>query len=294
MLNRYKKRLLIPFLAPAVILYAVFYLYPAVQTLLLAFTSWDGVAAQIPFVGLGNFRRLLDDPVFHQTIGNTVYFTVLGAALLFPTALFLAFATSDRSLRGVKTMRFVILAPVTLSVVTAALLFKFLLNPSFGLVNESLRFVGLESLAQPWLGREAWAMPAVVVATVWHGIGIWMLFFSAAIGRVPPEVREAARVDGANAFQVFRHVVFPLIWDVTRILLILWIIQALQAFAFVYAMTGGGPLRATEVFATYLYEVTFSQFRFGYGAAIAVFMTAVILVATFLSAKVSKREEVTY
>ena len=283
MLNRYKKRLLIPFLAPALLLYGVFYLWPAVQTLLLASTSWDGVASQIPFVGLDNFRRLAADPVFHKTIGNTVYFTALGAVPLFPTALFLAFATSDKTLRGVRTMRFVILAPVTLSVVTAALLFKSLLNPNFGLVNETLRFAGLGDLAQPWLGREAWAMPAVVVATVWHGVGIWMLFFSAAIERVPPEVREAARVDGANAFQVFHHVVFPLIWDVPRILLILWIIQALQAFAFVYAMTGGGPLRATEVFATYLYEVTFSQFRFGYGAAIAWVIFLLIVVFALIN-----------
>lgn len=137
-------------------------------------------------------------------------------------------------------------------------------------------------------------MPAVVLATVWHGVGIWMLFFSAAIERIPPEVREAAMVDGASAYQVFRHIVFPLIWDVTRILLILWIIQALQSFAFIYAMTGGGPLRATEVFATYLYEVTFSQYRFGYGAAIAVFMTLFILLATLASSKLSKRETVTY
>ena len=293
MVNRQKRRLIVPFLAPALLLYGIFALYPALKTFQVSLTSWHGVTRELPFVGLDNFRALADDQIFRDTIGHTVQFMVLGGVILFPMALFLAYATSE-PLVGARTFRFIILAPVALSVATAALLWKFVLNPNFGLLNGVLGAVGLGSLERPWLGDTATAMPAVVLATLWHGIGTWMIFFAAAITRVPPELKEAARIDGASSLRIFRHIVFPLIWDVSRILLILWIIGALQAFAFIYAMTGGGPLNATNVFGTYLYQVAFSEARYGYAAAIAVVMFALILLLTLAVNRLTKRETVTY
>lgn len=293
MLNRQKRKLLLPFLTPAVLLYSIFFLYPAARTFHVALTSWDGITPDLPFVGLDNFRELADDPIFRGTIRNTAVFTVLGAIVLFPLALFLAFATSEKVL-GARTFRFIILAPVALSVATAALLWKFALNPNFGLVNGVLDAVHLEQWSRPWLGMENTAMLAVVLATVWHGVGIWMIFFAAAISRVPVELKEAARIDGASSWRIFRHIVFPLIWDVTRILLVLWIIGALQAFAFIFAMTGGGPFNATNVFGTYLYDTAFVGSRFGYAAAIAVVMFALILFFTLVVSRLTRRETVQY
>jgi ABC-type sugar transport system permease subunit len=247
----------------------------------------------LPFVGLENFRELARDDIFRGTVSNTFEFTVLGAVLLFPLALFLAYATSER-LFGARTFRFVILAPVALSVAAAALLWKFVLNPNFGLLNGSLGAVGLDELERPWLGMTSTAMPAVVLATIWHGVGIWMIFFAAAITRVPTELKEAARIDGASSLRIFRHIVFPLIWDVTRILLVLWIIGALQTFAFIYAMTGGGPFNATNVFGTYLFQVAFQEARYGYAAAIAVVMFALILFFTLVVTRLTRRETVQY
>lgn len=293
MLNRQKRKLLLPFLAPALLLYGVFFLYPAARTFYVALTSWNGIDPHLTFVGLDNFRELADDPVFRGTIKHTAEFTILGAVVLFPLALFLAFATSEKVF-GARTFRFIVLAPVALSVATAALLWKFVLNPNFGVVDGVLNGVGLDQLSRPWLGMESTAMIAVVLATVWHGVGIWMIFFAAAISRVPQELKEAARIDGASSWRIFRHIVFPLIWDVTRILLVLWIIGALQAFAFIFAMTGGGPFHATNVFGTYLYDAAFVQSRFGYGAAIAVVIFALILLFTTAVNRLTRRETVQY
>ena len=240
MLQRQKRKLLLPFLAPALLLYSVFFLYPAAKTFYVALTSWEGVTTKMPFVGGDNFRQLLDDDIFRGTIAHTFEFAAEGAIMLFPLAIFLAYATSGR-LFGARTFRFIILAPVALSVATAALLWKFILNPNFGLLNGLLGAIGLHGLERPWLGMTSTAMVFVVAATIWNGVGVWMIFFAAAITRVPVELKEAARIDGASSFSIFRFIVFPLIWDVTRILLILWVIQSLQAFAFIYAMTGGGP-----------------------------------------------------
>lgn len=291
--ERQKRRLVVPFLLPALAVYAFFMLYPAFSTFYVAVTDWDGIQPAPRFVGLRNFVDLAKDQVFRSTIGHTVEFTVLGALMLFPMALLFAHVT-QRGRVG-KLYRFLILAPVALSVTTAALLWKFLLNPSFGFISQALRAIGLDRLADvELLGTRSTAMIMVVIATVWHGVGIWMTLFAAALERVPAELREAATLEGASGPQTFRYVVWPLIWDVTRTLLILWIIQGLQTFAFIIAMTNGGPLRSTEVIGTYLYSVAFSENRYGYAAAIAVVLFFSILILTLGVNRLTKRESEQY
>lgn len=292
LLERQRRRLVVPFLLPALVLYALFMLYPAVTTFYVALTKWDGVNAP-EWAGAANFTRLTEDSLFSSTITHTIVFTVLGALVLFPAAMFFGYVT--QRMRLGRVYRFLILAPVALSVTTAALLWKFLVDPNFGAVQSVLRAIGLDSLASvELLGRPSTAMLMVVLATVWHGIGLWMMFFAAAAERVPAELKEAATLDGATSFQVFRHVVWPLMWEVTRTLLILWMIQGLQTFAFIIAMTNGGPLRATEVIGTYLYKVAFASSEFGYAAAIAVVLFAAILVLTLLSQRLTRRESEQY
>jgi raffinose/stachyose/melibiose transport system permease protein/N-acetylglucosamine transport system permease protein len=291
--DRQKRRLAIPFLLPALGLYVGFMLYPAFTTFYVALTDWDGVSAHLPYVGLRNFRDLAKDDTFRSTIGHTVLFTVLGAAILFPLAIFFAYVTHDRPFG--KFFRFLILAPLALSVTTSALLWKFALDPNFGLVQKGFKAVGLDGLAhQQWLGDTRTAMLMIVLATIWNGVGLWMTLFAAAIERVPKDLLDAALVDGATGFRTFRHVVWPLIWEVTRTLLILWIIQGLQAFAFIIAMTNGGPLGSTQVIGTYLYGVAFQDGRFGYGSAIAVVLFIAILIVALVSFRLTRRESEQY
>lgn len=292
LLERQRRRLVVPFLLPALLLYGLFMLYPAFTTFYVAMTDWNGVTAPT-WVATGNFQRLVGDPLFTDTIGHTLWFTVLGALVLFPAAMFFGYVT--QKLRFGRLYRFLILAPVALSVTTAALLWKFLVDPNFGAVPRILSALGLDALASvEVLGRPNTALLMVVLVTVWHGIGLWMTFFAAAFERVPQELKEAANLDGASSFQVFKHVVWPLMWDVTRTLLILWIIQGLQAFAFIIALTNGGPLGATEVVGTYLYKVAFASGEFGYAGAIAVMLFATILVLTVLAQRLTRRESEQY
>lgn len=291
--ERQKRRLLIPFLLPALGLYLGFMLYPAFTTFYVSLTDWNGVTANLPYVGFRNFTELVHDDTFRGTILHTVLFTVMGAAILFPLAIFFAYVTHDR--RFGKIYRFLILAPLALSVTTSALIWKFALDPNFGFVKNFFDAVGLHFLAQQqWLGDTRTAMLMIVLATIWNGIGLWMMLFAAAIDRVPQELRDAALIDGCGAFATFRYVVWPLIWEVTRTLLILWVIQGLQAFAFIVAMTNGGPLGSTQVIGTYLYGVAFSDSRFGYASAIAVVLFVAILVISLLMARATRRESEQY
>ena len=178
MLERQRRRLVIPFLLPALLIYSTLMLYPAFTTFVVAFTDWDGV--KVPaFLGFDNFQRLAQDDLFRDTISHTIWFTVLGAFMLFPFAIF--FGYRHERLRFARGYRFFILAPVALSVTTAALMWKFLIDPNFGAIPRFFGAVGLDGVAkQEWLGEPSTAMLLVVIATIWHGIGLWMMFFVAA------------------------------------------------------------------------------------------------------------------
>lgn len=288
-LERQRRRLAVPFLLPALCVYGIFMIYPAATTFYIALTKWNGVTAPT-WTGLDNFQRLTTDSAFGETLSHAVWFTVLGAAVLFPGAIFFAYVT--QKIRFGRMYRFLILAPIALSVSTAALLWKLMLDVNFGAAPAFLRSLGLDRLGDlELLGNPSTALFVVVLATVWHGVGMWTMFFVAAIERVPPELLEAAALDGASAWGTFRHVVWPLIWDVTKTLLVLWVIQALQAFAFIIAMTNGGPLRSTEVIGTYIYKMAFTSREFGYAAAIAVVLFVAIVVLTTTSLAMSRRQK---
>ena len=156
------------------------------------------------------------------------------------------------------------------------------LQPESGTDQSRLNALGLDQLAVPWLGDVRFALTAIIVAAIWHGIGSWVLLISAGIDRIPADLPDAARVDGASDWQVFRSITIPLLWEVLRILLVLWIIQAMQAFTFIYVMTGpvsvGGPLGSTDVMVTYVYRIAFTDFKWAYGAALATAMLVMIFV----------------
>jgi ABC-type sugar transport system permease subunit len=291
--RRSKKRLILPFLAPALILFGLFILYPAGQTLYLSFPSWQGVTADQPWAGLANFRELWRDPIARHALSVTFEYTALGGVILFPLAMYFAVATSDGRF-GARTFRFIVLAPLALSVVTAAILWKFIFNPTFGPLNAILGAVGLHSLERPWLGDTSTALACVVVATIWHGLGQWVVLIGASLSRVPLEVREAALIDGARDRQVFFRITLPLVWETVRILLVLWIIAGLQSFAFVWSMTQGGPLNATEVLATYVYRTGFVDYRYGYAAAASVVTVAIIALFSLFLNLITRREVVRY
>jgi len=280
-IERQRRRLALPFLLLPCAFLAAFFVFPFVQTIQLSMTDWYGTFQTTQWVGLQNYRNLLADPLFGSAIANTLLYFVLSLVVLFPLALFIAWALLRT--RGTRSFyQVAIFAPAVLSVSVAGVLWKFIYNPSFGIINTALDAVGLGALTRPWLGDPSTAMFGIVVAVIWHGIATWIILILAGLDRIPSELGEAASLDGASDWQVFTKVTLPLLWPVLSTLLVLWFIQSMQTFAFIYVMTDGGPHGATEVMATYMYRLAFEGRMFAYGSAMAIIMTVIVLVMSLI------------
>lgn len=271
---------IISFLAPALFLYGLFVAVPVFQSLVLACYRWRGVSAQRKFVGLENFKKLGQDDVFWRAMSNNLWLLVVAAIVMTFLAVSLAHAMQSSG-RLSQLLRSIYLFPQVISLVVVAILWMFLYNPSFGLIAGVLKSVGLSSWARPWLGDPQFALPAVMVVFLWHGLGFFTMLFSAGLQSIPAEVQEAAGLDGAVGLQRFWRITWPLLWSVKRISAIYIVINVMNVFALVYLMTQGGPDRRTEVMLTYLYEQAFQNSQFGYATALAVanFAIAMILSA---------------
>lgn len=297
MFQQSRRRLILPFVAPQLLLYLVVVFVPVLLTIYYGFTDWQGHGNPIHLNGLTNYRVAFEDRNFHNAIVNSVQLTMIGGVILFIPALYIAWAL-QQSFSGRRVFSFIILAPLVIAASVAGLIWKWIYNPTQGLINPILEWLHLGSLARPWLGDPRFALTAIIVASVWHGIGSWVLLLSAGIDRIPADLPDAAKIDGASDWQVFRGVTLPLLWEVLRILLVLWVIQALQAFTFIFVMTGpisvGGPLGSTDVMATYVYRVAFIDFKWAYGAAMATLMLVMIFLLSLLVNRVTSRETVEY
>jgi ABC-type sugar transport system permease subunit len=297
MFQRARRRLVIPFLLPQAVLYIILTFVPLVLTIIYGFSNWQGRGMTPSFVGLANFVMMTRDHLFFNAVWNSIYLVIVGGVLLFVPALAMAWCLSQ-PIRGKSYFRFVILAPVVISVSVAGLMWKWLYNPTYGPINAFLKAIGLEALAIPWMGEPATALTAIIIASIWHGIGTWVLLLSAGLERIPHDLPDAARVDGAGDWDVFLHVTLPLMWEVLRILLVLWIAQALQAFTFIYVMTGpvgvGGPINSTEVMGTYVFKTAFGSFNWAYGSALATAMLVMIFSVSLIANRVMLRETIEY
>jgi len=272
--------LAIPFLAPALIFYAVFLLVPLVGTLVLSVTSWSGFnIGDIEFVGLDNFRTLGSDSVFWESLRHNVTFLVGSVILKTAVALFLALAL-DQNLPFSNFFRGVYLMPTVISLVVVGVVFSLVLSPSLGLINPFLTAIGLERFTGTWLGNSQVALPILVTIDVWHGFGLYMFLFISRLIAIPQDLHDAAFVDGANGWQDVVHITLPLMKSMVAMVVLLASIESLKLFSIVYVMTKGGPNHATEVLSTWAYFQAFTANKVGYGSAILV----MLLVITFILA----------
>jgi multiple sugar transport system permease protein len=297
------------FLLPSLAGFLAFNLGPILLSLLLSFVSYDGLrplsleTLREGWVGLENYRRLWEDPVFHKAFRNTLFYVGVAVPLEILLALLLALGL-NRPWPGVRIVRTLYLLPAVTSVVAVGLLWRWVLNPTVGPVNLALRAVGrgLEALwrgvgleapgwvvwlatqGPGWLSDPAWAMWGVILASVWAGVGLRMLIFLAGLQSINREYLEAASLDGANAFQRFFYVTLPLLSPTVFLNVLLAMIGAFQVFGLVYTMTGGGPLDSTNVLMLYLYQKAFGVFPFemGYASAIAWVLFLILFALTYL------------
>ncbi len=278
MRDRSRTAFIVAFLSPAVLIYGLFVVWPLIQSFGLAATQMRGVSANRRFVGLDNFKKVWDDDIFRGAVGHNVWMLVFCGAALIALGVALAHAATGKG-RTASLVRGIVLIPQAMSLVVVAILWMFLLNPSFGLVDRLLSLVGIGSPEQGLLGASRTALVCVGGAFVWYVLGFYILLFATGLQAIPADLHEAASLDGAQGWRKFRQVTWPLLWSVKRIAVTYLVIHVMNVFTLVYLMTQGGPDRATEVMLTYLYEQAFKNTQFGYATALAVinFVIAMLL-----------------
>jgi len=280
----------IAFLLPALAVYAVFLIYPIVQSGVLSFSSWAGPGRPKIPVGLGNYAELLKDPIFWLSLRNTGALLLVSIFLQLPIGLGLAMiVTSARRAR--RFWRAVYFLPTLMSTVAVAILWRFIYSPEYGIINGFLRWVGLDSLAQGWLGQTSTALWAVIGANLWQWAPFYMIIYIAAILGIDQDVYEAAAMDGATGSQQFRFITLPLLVPVLITTSILSLAGSIKAFDLVYIMTLGGPSNSTELLATYMFRQGFRNYRLGYASAVAMVMFAITFVVTVIVLVRSNRSQ---
>lgn len=261
-----RQRRLAPFLllAPALVLFGTFVIYPIVASITLSLYDWNGIG-QKTFVGLGNYRELLADPVFYRALrNNAIWLAVYVAAPAGGLALALFL---HQRVFAIRLVRALFLLPFVMSQVVVALIFSWFFNPQFGLLNSVLAAFGLQPVAP--LENEDWAIVAVSVAGLWPQIAYCMILYLTGLAALRSEPIDAARADGAGSWILLRRIVLPELRPVTFIVVMVCVVSALRGFDLVMIMTAGGPYNSSTVLAYVMYEQTFGSFRYGYGAAIA-------------------------
>jgi raffinose/stachyose/melibiose transport system permease protein len=278
------------FALPALVVYAVFLCWPAVQSLWLSFTSWDGLSPERPFVGIDNYVRIVEDRTARLALVNNLLWAIV--TIVVPVVLGLALAVAlHGSVRAKPILRTVFYMPAVLPLVAVATIWGWLFQPSGGAVNETLEMLGLGALAQPWLGQDSTALWAATVPAIWVRTGFPMLLYLAALQTIPRELYESARTDGATAWQQFRHVTFPNLRGAHYIVIALSVIESFKVFDLIYAMTYGGPGRSTQVLGTWMYFNVFQYYEAGYGTAIAVVITLIALAVGIPYVRSQTREQ---
>ena len=266
------------FLAPALVWYVIFLVYPMAYSLFISFFKWDGMSPSMTFVGLGNYINILfNDPVSQHALVNNLIWTV--ASLLVPTTIGLLLAVAlNRNIPGTTIFRTVFYAPAVLPLVGVGLIWAWMYNPQFGAINAILKAVGLGDFAMGWLSSYRTALAATFLTFVWSSVGFPMILYLAGLQAINKEFYEAARIDGASALQVFRHVTLPGLRETHVVVLSLTVISGFKVFDLIYTMTYGGPGRETQVLGTWMYFQSFQYYNAGYGAAVAWVIAAIILI----------------
>ncbi len=282
---------------PALILYFVFVLYPYARAFYISLTSWRGVSASMPYVGMENYRKLLDETRFMDALSRNAQLLIalplitISIALLF-AALFTQ-GGKGQGIRGASFYRITFFFPQVMSAVIVGILFTYVYSPNNGLLNGVLRKIGLDSLTRAWLGNPNTILWAIAAVAIWSGVGFYMVIFIASMQSIPTTFYEAAVLDGAGKWKQFKDITIPLMWETIRTAMIYIAIAALDMFTLVQVMTGGGSSgasRKAEVAAVYMYSEAFTKSRWGSASAVGVILLILTLLLSVVLMQVTRRE----
>ena len=274
------------FILPALIPLAVFWIYPICRSLFISFTDWDYMSPSYHFVFLDNFKRLFQDPRFYEALWNTLLFS---AGTLIPTlagGLFLALLL-QKAFRGSGLFKFILFSPWITPTVAVSIVWTWIYNPDTGLANAVLKFFHLPALQ--WINSSNTALLSVIIVTVWKSLGYAMIFYLSALEKVPAELYEANSLDGANAWQRFRDVTLPCISPTTFFLLIVTMVNSLQAYDQIQILTQGGPSGSTRTLLYMYYQLGFEEYDMGQATAVAMVLVVITLILSGVQFLASKK-----
>ena len=281
------------FISPWILGMVLFALGPILASFGLAFTRWN-LFTEPEYVGWANFQKLAHDPLFYKSVFNTIYYTVFAVPLGLVLALGLAMLVNHR-LRGVNFFRTAFFLPNVVAGIAMLLLWKWLFDPNFGLINLFLDWTGLMAMFEwigidrpQWISSRAGAMPGLVFMSIW-GLGGSMMIFLAGLQNIPRELIEAAELDGAGPWKRFRYVTVPLLTPTIFFLTMVGVIASLQVFNQAYVMTQGGPAHATLFYVLYLFQTAFERFQMGYACAMALVLFIITLIVSLIQLAMGKK-----
>ncbi|MBM7587911.1 ABC-type sugar transport system permease subunit [Bacillus pakistanensis] len=285
-----KKKLIIPYLLPAVALYLVFFIGPAIYGLWISFHEWNGFTEKMSFVGIKNYLKILEDPIYWQSFLNMMLILFVGGIFVFFIG-FIFTALMSQGVTAKKAIRAIIFFPQIIAPIALAVVWNYLYRFDIGFFNSILNALGLNPVN--WTGPDNIMMSAVI-SIVWYSTGFYAIILLAGVDKIPNTIFEAARVEGASTIKIFTKITIPLIWDVISIAVILWGINAIRLFDFLFAF--GGPEPPTRIWNTAMYQfiLGFGQrtpiYQLGYSSAIAITMIIVVLLFVVTGRKLFKRE----
>ena len=274
------------FVLPVMIGFFLFMVYPMLNGISLSFTEWSGFGPR-EWVGFANYVKMFRDAHFLKAVWNTVYYTLGILFLGVPLALFLAILLNQKFLKGRNLFRLIYYLPVVTMMAAVSMVWKWLLSPNYGLVNYFLGLVGLPKVN--WLLDPHWAMPGLILMSIWKGTGFNAVIFLAGLQGIPKTFYEAAEIDGATAWHRFRYITLPLLSPTTFFVIITTMIHSAQIFQQAYILTEGGPREATTTIVFYIYKNAFEWFKMGYSCTQGVFLLFILVIATLVQWRIQKR-----
>nr|WP_309099026.1 sugar ABC transporter permease [Fredinandcohnia onubensis] len=268
------------FLLPNILGFLAFIFLPVIASFFMSFTSWNGFG-KIEFIGLENYLRLFEDADFKISLVNTILFTLISVPVTLFLSLLIAVAL-NKGMRLVKVFRTAVFLPYVTSTIAVAAVWQLIFNPTAGPVNGFLSNLGFDNLPG-WFSSPDWALVSVSIVYIWHSVGYYMIIFLAGLQGIPEDVYEAADIDGASSISKFFKITMPMLSPIMFFTSIIAIINSFKVFDFVYALTGGGPGRSTQVLVYDIYTTAFKEYEYGYASAMAYILFLLILIFTTLN-----------
>ena len=263
-------------------IYTIIVIVPLLSSFYYSFTNWNGFNPEYKFVGLANYLKVFQDRYFELAIKNTLIWMVAAFVLPVVAGLAIALVLHER-IRFANLYKSLFYLPICLSLAVIGQVWIWIYQPDWGLINTVLRSIGLEQFTLAWLANKYTALPSVIVAWSWQQVGLAMVIFLAGLTSIPPELTEAAKIDGATYWKSLRYVIIPLLAPATTVVVALSIINSLKSFDVVYMMTKGGPFHSSDTLAMFMFNESFKKYFMGYGSAIAVvlFLIAMVIIAFY-------------